>query len=374
MPATNMTQWRGRGNFLAIVLFALGGCSSGSSARDGAADAKGDAAGEVSAVVPDAANETTADDAFASDALEAGSSDGAAPDGGGSDGASDGAAPDGGASPALSFVTPEVTVPAGGNVAVCFYFHASNAALGIKQWTSHMDAGGRALTLSVGAATQPADGTQADGGCQLTEGSALTSWLYKATTADATLALPTDDGAGHPLGMAIAASAFIKLEVRYLNSDADSIKVRARVDGHAHADGVAFTRTETFVATNTAIAIPPGATNYLVTQTCPVPAGTSFWRLTTSARKHATSTAITDGTAPVFMGTDWENPGAKLWASAPFFTFASGSMTWSCTYDNSQGTAQIQGGASLDTNEECLGFGYFFPATKPGFCVNHTAL
>ena len=57
--------------------------------------------------------------------------------------------------------------------------------------------------------------------------------------------------------------------------------------------------------------------------------------------------------------------------SAAFFQFASGKLTYECTYNNpdTQGLP-IEDGDSAATEEMCMASGYFFPATKPLLCYD----
>lgn len=87
-------------------------------------------------------------------------------------------------------------------------------------------------------------------------------------------------------------------------------------------------------------------------------------------------TTVKDGmpasTAVTFTSTDWEHPGAKTWMASPFYTFASGKLTYECTYDNtgSNAASTVVSGPSAETNEMCMATGYYFPATKPLICLN----
>ena len=80
--------------------------------------------------------------------------------------------------------------------------------------------------------------------------------------------------------------------------------------------------------------------------------------------------------SPVFMSTNWEDPGAMTWSAAPFYTFTSGTMTYECTYNNtgSNMNATIHSGPSYQTDEICMGIGYYFPSTGPRFCFDSTSL
>jgi len=51
-------------------------------------------------------------------------------------------------------------------------------------------------------------------------------------------------------------------------------------------------------------------------------------------------------------------------------------LTYECSYDNTGTNANrtIQTGDSALDDEQCMAVGYYFPATKPGFCFNSTVV
>ena len=63
----------------------------------------------------------------------------------------------------------------------------------------------------------------------------------------------------------------------------------------------------------------------------------------------------------VFDGHDWEHPRRRRAWAAPFYRFASGKLTYECTYDNPT-TNEIKTGDSAATDEMCMATGYYFPA------------
>jgi len=75
----------------------------------------------------------------------------------------------------------------------------------------------------------------------------------------------------------------------------------------------------------------------------------------------------------VFSSTDWEHPGGMLWSGSPFYNVSrAAKMTYECTYNNTGSNAgsTVVTGPSAQTNEMCMGTGYYFPATKPLICLN----
>jgi hypothetical protein len=90
----------------------------------------------------------------------------------------------------------------------------------------------------------------------------------------------------------------------------------------------------------------------------------------------STATDLKDGTNVLFMGTNWENPGAMTWSATPFYQFTAAGMTYECTYSNTGANVNstIHSGSSYQTDEVCMGIAYFFPSTGPRFCVDSTSL
>jgi hypothetical protein len=94
--------------------------------------------------------------------------------------------------------------------------------------------------------------------------------------------------------------------------------------------------------------------------------------MSTHAHKQAVNTAVKDGTAMVFTSDDWEHPGAKQFASPGFYAFATNKLTYECSYRNlgSNANRTVEDGNSASTDEMCMASGYYFPATRPRFCLN----
>jgi len=180
---------------------------------------------------------------------------------------------------------------------------------------------------------------------------------------------PADDGAGQPLGMALAPATAGYLQMRFLNAGDAPIDAQVTLGAGTLPGGTAYTASATYATYNGNIDIPAMAIGHVETQTCAVPAGSKFWRLTTRTHKHATKAAIKDSGSTVFEATDWENPGAASYPAAPFLEFASGTLTNECTYNNPT-ASPISDGDSADTDETCEAIGYFFPAAVARFCFN----
>lgn len=275
----------------------------------------------------------------------------------------------------LQLKSPEITIPAGKEQTWCWYFKTPNTdLLSIKRWVSKMTPGSHHMIVYFTSSLQQPEGTVSQENCGVGGGSLnVPSWIFAAQTIDSDMALPTDDGNGQPLGMDVPPGQAGFIQMHYLNSTDDDLKVHVTVNGEAHDAGVVATKTAAYVTFNGSLDIPAGAMNDIETKSCDVPANTKMWLMSTHAHKQAIKTEVRDGTDVVFSSTDWEHPGVKSWMTTPFYTFASGKLTYECTYDNPTNRT-ITTGDSAQTDEMCMATGYYFPATKPRICYNEYLL
>ena len=273
----------------------------------------------------------------------------------------------------FQIVSPEITITAGQEITYCYYFKTPNTDLMvIKKWESHMEPGSHHMILfTTPTEVQPA-GTISSTTCGIGGSSAqnIPAWMYGAQTADATLALPADDGAGKPLGQEIPPGTPAYIQMHYVNSQDVDIKVHVTVNAEAYDVGAAYTKTAPYITFNPNITIGPGATGVVISQTCSTPANTKFWEMSTHSHKQSVKTEVKAGTDSVFSSVDWEHPGAKFWMNTPFYTFPTNQLTYSCTYNNTGTNAArtIHTGDSAVTDEMCMATGYYFPATKSLIC------
>jgi len=311
----------------------------------------------------------------------------------GSDAASDAAdigdAGDGGsadapiiaAPPSLSILSPSagIAVPAKSEVTYCYYFHTTNTSdLSIKKWTSHMTAAVVQTTLFLTPSDQKLAGTLDSKPCGLFTNSVNVAWTYSANTADAEMVLPSDDGNGLPLGQTIRAGQPAILQIHVLNSGDQAIQAQVELDGYAHADGVQVTPVAPFATYNTGIDMAPAPSATLPTTTmvngnCSVEAGAKFFAVSAHTNKRGVHTFIKDGSTKVFDNVDWQNPEQTTWDAVPFFSFASGKLTYQCEYANPS-SSRVQAGDTAN-DEMCVAVGFYFPADTAGHvCLNSAML
>lgn len=273
--------------------------------------------------------------------------------------------------------SPDVTIEPGQEITYCYYFKTPNTEdMVIKKWSSSMTPGSHHMIMFTTTTDSMPPGTISDAECGGFSASNVPSWTYAAQTPENAIALPTDDGTGTPLGQEIPAGTSGYFQMHYLNASDEPLVAHVKLVAEAYEPGAAYTNTAAYVTYNSQISIPPGATNHVESKTCSVPAGSKFWTLSTHAHKQATTTTVKDGmpasTAVAFTSDDWEHPGANSWTTAPFYEFASGKLTYECTYSNTGSNAggTVVSGPSAATNEMCMATGYYFPATKPLICLN----
>jgi hypothetical protein len=275
--------------------------------------------------------------------------------------------------PARGFqiVSPDIDIAAHQEITYCYYFRTPNTeTLAINKWVSKMTPGSHHLIMFTTTTDKMPPGTISTSGCGFGGGTQnVPSWTYSAQTPDATMNLPTDDGAGKPLAVEIPANSAGFVQMHYFNPGDDPIKAHITINAEALPAATAFTKTAAYVTYNNSINIPAGATNDVEMQQCNVPAGAKFWLMSTHAHKQAIKTEVLDGSTMAFMSTNWEHPGAETWMTNPFFEFASGKVTYRCTYNNPTNRT-ITSGDSAATDEMCMASGYYFPATKAMICFD----
>lgn len=262
--------------------------------------------------------------------------------------------------------SPAMTIPAGQDATLCYYLRTPNSqALGVRRWVSHKGPGiHHAILYATSTEMQPA-GTLA--GCTLGS-SPLPTWLYAAHDVDEDLVFPQDDGSGARIALTVGAAQFVVLQMYTWNTTDQPLTSSVSIEAQALDPAASYTASASYVAQTNEIEIGPGAIGSSVSHTCAVPAGAKFWWLSTRTHHRAVDASISDGSTVLVDSTDWEHPVALDIAAPPFHVFA-GSMKTSCVYNNPD-SQTIHAGSSEANNEECIGVGYFFPATAGLNCFN----
>jgi len=279
--------------------------------------------------------------------------------------------------PDVSIVTPGVDISPQAELIYCYYFRTSNTSeLAIKKWTSHLSDGVRQLIVFFTLTDQQTPQTLTTSPCGMASSGVGPAWTYSAVDTDATAALPADDGTGRPVAQIIKAgqSGFILMHFR--NSTDHVLHANVELSAFAYDAGVQVTPASSFVTYNSGIDLPAAPspaqpTTGAVTGNCRVAPEAKFFAISTHTHKQSTHTFIRDGGTTVFDSRDWNHPGEMTWSTPPFFSFASGTLSYQCEYQNPN-NFRIVSGDNVVTSEMCVTVGYYFPAPDPTghFCLN----
>jgi hypothetical protein len=270
---------------------------------------------------------------------------------------------------------PEIDIDPGQDVSYCYYFRTPNAeTLPVARFSSEMGPYMQQMitfTTTNGSQGYPMErlppGIVSAADCSpLPTGQVVPNWIYEAHEPTNALAFPSDDGTGKPVALEIPplSSGFILLHA--VNTGTEVVKTKAALAVEPLASPV-YTKTDTYTAYSSQLAIPPLSNGVVETRACATPPNSEFWWLSTLAHKRADRTDVFDGRDPVLTSLDWSHPASETLATPPFRSFASGKLTYACTYHNAENRT-VHRGNSYQTDEECLAVGYFFPADRPYRC------
>lgn len=275
--------------------------------------------------------------------------------------------------PDLEIQGPEILIQPGQEIVYCLFFRTPNAApLAVRRWSSEMSGPGLDVVLYATTTDFLPPGTLTASCSNAGGGQDVPRLVYTGRTPAAELVLPANDGTGQPLAMEVAPGTPGFLQMHFFNQTSAPMTGRMTVRAYALPPGTAHTRTDTYVTFNGNISIPPGAVNELEGNTCPTPAGAKFWSLSMRTHKQGDLLAIKDGATPVFLSTDWRDPGASTFGPPSFYSFATSALTYECTYTNDLENVNrtITTGDSPANDEVCMAIAYYFPATDSIFCYN----
>lgn len=284
----------------------------------------------------------------------------------------------------FQIVSPSVDINPGGDFTYCYYFRTPNTSdLAIQRWASHMTAGSQFMIVYFTPTDLQTPGTLSTSNCGINSSNGPI-WTYAAMSLDAETKLPADDGDGNAVAQMIAPNQSGFIQVHYLNTTSAVIHAHVELNAYAYPDGASVIPAGPFVTFNGHISLPSGSatnpTTDTVNGTCNVPLTDSgkplkFFLLTTHTYKQGVHTFVKDGDTTIFDSTNWADPGATHWDTPPFYTFASGKVTYQCEYSNPNNYS-IAVGDSAANAELCMAIGYYFPSpTSIGhFCLNSAML
>jgi hypothetical protein len=262
-------------------------------------------------------------------------------------------------------------IAAGDAQTYCYYFSTpNNTALGVKRFLSHMGAGMHHAILFTTPTAAAADGTLTQNPCGTFPNAQISAWLYRTQEQDEDLVFPASDGAGNPLALEVAAAQPAFLQIYMLNATAQPLTASISIKAEALDPLISYTKSAAYLTTSSQIFVQPAGGSASDQHTCAVPAATKFWWLSTRTHKFATQSKISDGLSDLVVATDWEHPTIARYSPPSFYQFAAG-LTYHCDYFDPENFV-VTSGDSENSNEACIGVGYFFPATGPKVCLNNT--
>src|SRR4051812_7909189 len=162
---------------------------------------------------------------------------------------------------AFTVTSTDLTLQPGEETTKCFYTHTPNTEeVEINKWVSDMTPGSHHMIVF-----SSLDGMQApDGTIDDCSGAGLPLPVYASQIPHEELVFPTDDGFGKPLAQFVELNTALYFQMHYLNTTDDPIQVHVNLSAYSLPVGTEVTRTDLFATYNNDIAIPPGATNYVV--------------------------------------------------------------------------------------------------------------
>jgi hypothetical protein len=217
--------------------------------------------------------------------------------------------------PDLAISTPGIAVAAGTELTTCYYFRTSNAeTLAIRKWSSEMSVsvGSAILVLTTDAQGLPVDkkppGTVSDTDCGYSGGPALISaaWTYAAYETPFAMELPANAGGGKPLAMEIPPDSAGFVRVHLVNATDQPLVASVQIEARALPSDSEYVRTDVYHGYKADLSIPPMAVNDVETESCNVPSGASFWRLSTHAHRRAVGMRVRDGATTLFETFDFQ--------------------------------------------------------------------
>jgi hypothetical protein len=260
----------------------------------------------------------------------------------------------------FQIVTTTFTLNPGQEVFNCFHAQTPNTAtFPVGEWDAQMSAGSHHFILYRADGDTTAANTLVNFGC--TAGFGGSTWLYTQGSPRSHLLFP--DG----VAMELTAGERVTFDMHYINTGTDMIHAQIALNVN-HVKSAMYQKADAQVSFNTQIAIPPNGMQ-TVGGDCPPVAGASYFIMQTHTHKRGILAVINRKLASGMLGeelvrtTNWDNPQAHVWQSAPFLTFQQGeSFHYSCTYQNDRASL-VTVGTSAENNEMCMAEAYFFPAS-----------
>ncbi|HEX8115275.1 MAG TPA: hypothetical protein VF516_46430 [Kofleriaceae bacterium] len=278
---------------------------------------------------------------------------------------------------------PPPDIAPGEESTYCYYFRTSNTdELSVQRWVSRMDPGVHEMILYLTPTDRQTPETISSTNCGIASSNGSPLWTYSAQTPDAHWDLPSNDGAGNPVGQLIRANQPAFLQIHYLNTTGSVIHPQVELNAYAYDNSIPVTLAAPFVTFRSGFQIAPGSeAQPAMAETngsCPLPVDTTgapvkFFMMTTHTYRQGVHTSVSDGITTLFDSTSWMLPGATTW-SAPFYAFQGTKLGYQCRYLN-ENTYTIMTGDNPTTDELCMSISFYVPADRGAighFCLDNS--
>lgn len=279
--------------------------------------------------------------------------------------------------PGFEIDMPPVEIAPAQSGAYCYYFRSPNAAvLGVGRFSSTFGDAVQHIIVhtTFNAGGMPADrrppGTLSpvDCGWEYNTNNVSARRIYAAHDPVEQLDMPGDDGTGTPLAIELLADQPMFIEMYLVNATASPLTASATLRAHGLASGSSYTKTATYMTYNPSLTLPPLSPS-TASMDCAVPADVRFWWFSTHTHRYATSATLLNGATNLVMTTDWQQPAITRFDPPAFYQFgAAERLAYECAYFNASG-GTVHSGGNYETDENCVGIGYFFPADRPLLCI-----
>jgi hypothetical protein len=220
---------------------------------------------------------------------------------------------------------------------------------------------------SIGVAIQTSDGGFKDGihSCSITQDD---EFVFATMRPDEEVVMPT----GVALG--IRPNAFLMFRFEVSNQTGVPIDLQAGINFETYNEPSPKLASHMLLGFNTSGKVPAASGGVPGTLTmrhdCAVEPDAKFFSLVTQTKDLGTRTAILDRTTLLGESSNWLNPETLRRSADPFLQFASGKVTYECSFANTtQNTIDISFGSRRDG---CLTAGYFFGGNKQDACFGRS--
>ena len=270
----------------------------------------------------------------------------------------------------LDVVAPAFTIPPGAADAYCFTTHLPNTeTLAIRRWRSRMSGAIRDIVVFLGpSATAQAPEVRRASCDRLVAPRPSEALVYISQAPSTELALPSNDGAGHPVAQLAEPGALLVVEMQIMNPTERELPAELELHMEAADPRLEVTPMSSVIAFHKELRIPPGTATAPGTLTiagnCTVPANLKLFGVSSYTHQRGVHTFVWDGSARLFDSTGWDHPETQAWWTG--YLLKSGNLQYGCEYRNPTSRPVTLG--ALPDAELCLIIGYVFPAPRPILC------